>query len=162
MNILIHMNINMIPRFLSFMLMAVMLMPAVGCNKDSGDDEEGLYMWFDISGKVVDQSGHPIRDIEVTAESAEPVLTDSDGYFSIRGGGVPASFTSITCSDKDEEVNGIYRTTTVRVDLVKYKEGQGFAEGYYRNKKEVRVVMTQDAVITPAVPDIEASPATGR
>ena len=109
-------------------------------------------MWFDISGKVVNEAGEPIPEISVYAESAEPVKTDAAGKFSIRGGGLPAQTASIRCMDTDKELNGRYMTKTTVVELEKYKDGQGWTEGYYRNSKDVIVVMTEEPEITPVTP----------
>lgn len=107
----------------------------------------------------MNHAGHPIPGIRISAESAEAVMTDCDGLFAIRGGGIPSTSTSISCVDVDEESNGTYMSRKVMVELEKYKEGQGFAEGYYRNKNEVVVVMTESGVITPAIPGVVVPPA---
>lgn len=141
--------------FRLLVLVYVLVISSTGCNKGGDDSGPLVYMWFDIDGKVVDQAGYPIEGITVTAESAEPVKTDRNGLFSIRGGGLPAASAVIRCVDEDKEVNGSYSAKTTMVELVKYKDGEGWAEGYYRNKNEVVIRLTLESVITPAIPDIE-------
>ena len=130
----------------------MMILVLSACNKHYDGSDDLLYMWFDISGKVVNEAGEPIPDISVYAESADPVKTDAAGKFSIRGGGLPAETAAIRCMDIDKELNGRYMTKTIIVELEKYKEGQGWTEGYYRNSKDVIVVMTEDPDITPVNP----------
>ena len=145
-------------RFLVAALSVVML---AGCNAPH-DSENGLiFMWFDVTGQVVDPSGNPIPGIRVEAESADEVWTDSKGKFTVHGGGVPSETTTIRCIDDDAEENGSYRTKSVVVDLEKYKEGQGWTEGYYRNKGKVVIEMTPDAEITPD-PGIGTGPEAGQ
>lgn len=127
------------------------------CNKPSDENDALIYMWFDVAGTVTSPNGTPLKDIAVYAESADPVKTDSKGHFSIRGGGLPALNTSIKFVDFDKEENGLYATKTVVVDLEKYKGGQGWIEGYYRNKEEVVVTLTPTDSINPE-PDIEDAP----
>lgn len=120
-----------------------------GCNAPSSGDSDLIFMWFDVEGTVVNHQGRPIPGIMVYAESADPVETDSKGHFSVHGGGLPAEMTAIKFVDEDKEENGSFRTKTVVVDLVKYKEGQGWTEGYYKNKDKVVVTMTEDVELTP-------------
>lgn len=54
--------------------------------------------------------------------------------------------------DTDKEENGRYTTKVTVVELVKYKEGQGWTEGYYRNKEKLVIVMTADPLVTPVNP----------
>lgn len=144
------------------LFISVLLVLASGCNKGGDDSGALVYMWFDVDGQVINQAGSPIEGITVTAESAEPVKTDKDGIFSIRGGGLPASSAAIRCVDDDKEVNGSYSTKTVMVELVKYKDGEGWAEGYYRNKEEVVIRLSEESVITPSIPGVEATQGAGR
>jgi putative lipoprotein (rSAM/lipoprotein system) len=115
-------------------------------------------MWFDVEGSVVNEADEPIEGISVYAESADPVLTGTDGGFSIRGGGMPAETTVLRFIDNDITDNVSYISKSVTVDLVKYKDGQGWTEGYYKNRDKLVVVMTEAAEITPSNPDVEASP----
>ena len=125
------------------------VMSLSACNKEYDGSEDLSYMWFDVSGKVVNEAGEPVPEISVYAESAEVVKTDAAGAFSVRGGGLPATTTAIRCIDTDKEQNGRYMTKTAIVELEKYKKGQGWVEGYYRNSKEVVIVLTEEYDITP-------------
>jgi len=122
------------------------------CNSGADDSDDLIFMWFDVEGKVVNEDGEPIPGISIYAESAESVTTDEYGNFSVRGGGVPAETTTIRCMDTDKEENGRYTTKVTVVELVKYKEGQGWTEGYYRNKEKLVIVMTADPLVTPVNP----------
>lgn len=105
-------------------------------------------MSFDIEGVVVDEAGMPIRHITVEAESAEPVKTDENGCFSIHGSGIPGETTAIRFIDEYDD--GIsYIPKTVVIDLVKYKEGNGWDAGSYRNASDVVVEMTREESASP-------------
>ena len=128
-----------------FFAMAALAALACGCNASDSEDNGLIFMWFDVEGTVVDMTGKPIKGIRVYAESADPVATDAKGKFSVRGGGLPAEMTSVKFVDEDKEENGSFRTKTVTIALEKYKEGQGWTEGYYRNKEEVIVSMSENS-----------------
>ena len=118
------------------------------CNKPYDGEGELEFIWFEVSGKVVDMAGDPVKGITVMAESAESVLTASDGSFTVNGGGKPTDKTAVSFVDReDDEKNYVSRTVTV--DLVKYKDGHGWNKGYYRNRDAVVVTLTEEAVITP-------------
>lgn len=139
-------------------LVSCMLLGLLSCNKPSDSDNDLIHMWFDVEGTVVNADDEPVKGISVYAESAEPVITGEDGKFSIRGGGVPAETTVLRFVDSDISDNVSYISKSVTVDIVKYKDGQGWTEGYYRNRDELRVVMTEAETVTPANPDVEALP----
>ena len=126
----------------------------VSCNNDDGESNELAYIWFEISGKVIDQAGAPIQGITVMAESAEPVKTDSKGMFTVNGGGSPADSAPVRFVDADEN-DRKFVSKTVIVDLEKFKDGHGWNKGYYRNRSEVVVTLTEEAVITPPSSDVE-------
>lgn len=135
-----------------FYIICIVLVCAVlsisGCNKPESSDSGLLFMWFNVKGKVVDQSGNPIKGIAVYAESGERVETDANGMFSADGGGLPANTTAVKFVDEDDDVNGTYLTKTAVIALEKYKDGSGWNEGYYRNKEDVVVCMTEEEKIT--------------
>jgi len=116
------------------------------CNSPSDTDNDLIHMWFDVEGTVVNESDEPVKGISVYAESAEPVLTGADGKFSIHGGGAPAETTVLRFVDNDITDNVSYISKSVTVDIVKYKDGQGWTEGYYKNRDELKVVMTVEAL----------------
>ena len=124
------------------------------CNAHEESPGDFIYMWFEVSGKVVDASGFPIEGISVIAESAEVVVTGTSGTFKVQGGGVPAESTSIRFVDSDDK-EPKYIPQTVAIDLEKFKEGHGWNEGYYRNRGEVVVKMAEEAMITPPTSDVE-------
>ena len=124
------------------------------CNKPDGGEGELEFIWFEVSGKVVDMAGNPIEGITVMAESAEPVQTDADGKFTVNGGGKPADSAAVQFVDRDEEGKK-YVSRTVVVDLVKYRDGHGWNKGYFRNRDEVVVTLIEDAVITPPSSGVE-------
>ena len=99
-------------------------------------------------------AGNPIEGITVMAESAESVQTDSDGKFTVNGGGKPADSAAVQFVDRDEEGKK-YVSRTVVVDLVKYRDGHGWNKGYFRNRDEVVVTLVEDAVITPPSSGVE-------
>lgn len=131
-----------------YILAAASLLALSSCNAGEDGSNDLIYMWFEVSGTVVDPAGFPIEGISVIAESAELVQTDVAGRFTVQGGGVPAESTSIRFLDAlDDDVK--YLPKTVMVDLEKYKEGHGWNEGYYRNKDEVVVTLNREDTITP-------------
>lgn len=136
-----------------YMLAAASLLALSSCNAGEDGSNDLIYMWFEVSGTVVDPAGFPIEGISVIAESAELVQTDVAGRFTVQGGGVPAESTSIRFLDAlDDDVK--YLPKTVMVDLEKYKEGHGWNEGYYRNKDEVVVTLNREDTITPPTSDV--------
>jgi len=139
---------------LSLLAVLCLGMLAVSCNKNGDDTNELAYIWFEISGKVIDQAGAPIQGITVMAESAEPVKTDSKGLFTVKGGGSPADSAPVRFVDGDEN-DRKFVSKTVIVDLEKFKDGHGWNKGYYRNRSEVVVTLTEEAVITPPSSDVE-------
>ena len=120
----------------------------VSCNKADDGSDELAYIWFEVSGKVVDMAGMPIAGITVIAESAEPVTTDASGLFTIQGGSRPADTAIVQFIDRDN-AGKKYISKSVTVGLVKYKDGHGWNKGYYRNNKALTVSLVEDAVITP-------------
>lgn len=136
-----------------YILAAASLLALSSCNAGEDGSNDLIYMWFEVSGTVVDPAGFPIEGISVIAESAELVQTDVAGRFTVQGGGVPAESTSIRFLDAlDDDVK--YLPKTVMVDLEKYKEGHGWNEGYYRNKDEVVVTLNLEDTITPPTSDV--------
>ena len=109
-----------------------------------------MYIWFEVSGRVVDQQGLPISGITVMAESADSQKTASDGSFTVNGGSAPTMTTAVRFVDGDN-TGKQYMSKTVMVDLVKYKDGHGWNNGYYRNAEELTVeMMESEASITPS------------
>ena len=102
-------------------------------------------------------AGAPVKGITVMAESAESVDTASDGSFTVNGGGKPTDKTAVNFVDREDDGKS-YVSRTVIVDLVKFKEGHGWNKGYYRNRDEVVVTLTEDAVITPPTFDSGSLP----
>lgn len=141
---------------LRFLIYAVCLAGVMmtACNKPYDGEGELEFIWFEVSGKVVDMAGSPIEGITVMAESAEPVQTDAAGNFTVSGGGKPADTAPVQFVDRDDEGKK-YVSRTVLVDLVKYRDGHGWNKGYFRNRDEVVVTLTEEAVITPPSPDVE-------
>lgn len=136
-----------------YILATASLLALSSCNAGEDGSNDLIYMWFEVSGTVVDPAGFPIEGISVIAESAELVQTDVAGRFTVQGGGVPAESTSIRFLDAlDDDVK--YLPKTVMVDLEKYKEGHGWNEGYYRNKDEVVVTLNREDTITPPTSDV--------
>ena len=138
-------------RYLILACLACLLLSS--CNKAYDGSDELVYIWFEVSGKVVDMGGMPVAGITVMAESAEPVTTDASGLFVVQGGGRPAETAVVHFVDRDN-AGKKYVSKSVTVDLVKYKDGQGWNKGYYRNKEAVTVTLTEDAVITPPTSDV--------
>ena len=125
------------------------------CNKPDNGVEDGLeFIWFTISGTVVDKSGTPIEGIKIIAESASSVITGADGKFTIDGGSMPSDYAVITLADSNTEQKR-YITKMVTVEIVKYKDGQGWNKGYYKNKEELTVTMDEEFAVIPPTSDIE-------
>ena len=112
------------------------------------------FIWFEVSGKVIDMTGNPIEGIYVMAESAESVKTDSNGKFTVNGGSRPSETASVQFVDRDNEGKK-YTSKSVVVELEKYKNGSGWNKGYYRNKNEVLVSLIEESIITPPTTDVE-------
>ncbi len=139
-------------RFAILFFIPFLFLSLTACNSKDDDSDDLIFMWFDVEGKVVNEAGEPIPGISIYAESADVVTTDEYGKFSVRGGGSPAETTTIRCMDTDKEENGRYMTKITVVELVKYKDGQGWTEGYYRNREDIVIVMTADPAVTPVDP----------
>ena len=127
---------------------SLLLVSFVSCNKADDGANDLMYMWFEVSGCVVDAAGVPIQGITVMAESAEPVQTDKDGRFTVNGGGAPAETAAVKFLDADK-TGKQYVSQTVMVSLVKYKEGHGWNNGYFKNRESLTVVMVEESSITP-------------
>ena len=137
-------------RAITYAFASLILMSLASCNKPDDGSNDLMYIWFEVSGKVVDQDGHPIAGITVMAESADSKTTASDGTFTINGGSAPTLTTAVKFVDSDNEGKQ-YMPKSVMVDLVKYKDGHGWNNGYYRNAEELTVVMMESqATITPS------------
>ena len=124
------------------------------CNKPEEEDDSMSFIWFEISGKVIDMAGAPIQGIYVMAESAESAQTDSNGKFTVNGGSRPSETATVQFVDRDK-TGKKYISKSVTVELVKYKNGTGWNKGYYRNKNDVVVSMVEESVITPPTTDVE-------
>lgn len=132
-------------RYLFAVLPLTLLLSA--CSAEQGAGNDLMLMSFDVEGVVQNEAGLAIKNITVIAESADSVKTDAAGYFSVHGKGVPAPSTSIRFVDEyDDGVN--YVPKTVVIDIEKYKDGEGWTEGYYRNSSAVVVRMSLE--VTPA------------
>lgn len=137
-----------------FTVVSLLFLSATSCTEDSGEMNEFAYVWFEVEGKVTDAAGAPLEGITVSAESVEAVKTDAAGAFSISGGCAPAESVALKFSGDDSNGNH-YMPKTVMVEIEKYKDGHGWNQGYYRNRSEVVVSMTDESVITPPSYDVE-------
>lgn len=137
-------------RVIIYALASLFLMSITSCNKHDDGSNDLMYIWFEVSGRVVDQAGNPIAGITVMAESAESQKTASDGSFTVNGGSAPTQTTAVRFVDADN-AGKQYMSKIVMVDLVKFKEGHGWNNGYFRNAEELTVVMMEsDSEITPS------------
>lgn len=126
------------------------LMSLASCNKHDDGSNDLMYIWFEVSGHVVDQDGTPLEGITVMAESADSQKTKSDGSFTVNGGSAPTLTTAVRFVDADN-AGKQYMSKVVMVDLVKYKDGHGWNNGYFRNAEELTVVMMEsESEITPS------------
>ena len=139
---------------IAYFLGLVCMMSLASCNKPYQGENDLMYIWFEVTGKVVDDSGSPIEGITVSSESAESVMTDADGAFTLQGGGESAETVALKFTD-DDNTGKQYMSKTVMVDIEKYEEGHGWNQGYYRNSAELIVTMNEEAVITPPTSDVE-------
>ena len=126
------------------------------CNKPNEEEDDSFaFIWFEVSGKVVDMAGNPIQGIYVMAESAEDVQTDSNGKFTVNGGCSPSERAVVQFADRDN-AGKKYMSKSVVVELEKYKNSSGkWNKGYYRNRNEVVVSLAEESVITPPTTDVE-------
>lgn len=131
---------------------SLLLMSLTSCDSHDDGSNDLMFIRFDISGQVVDIAGMPVQGITVMAESAESVLTDANGMFTVHGEVAPCEVTAVRFVDADK-TGKQYMSQTVMVDLVKYKEGLGWNNGYFRNSEELVVVMMEESVITPMPSD---------
>lgn len=137
-----------------YFLGLVFMMSLASCDSPYGEENALMYIWFEVTGKVVDESGSPIEGITVSAESADPVQTDADGMFTLQGGSEPAESAAFRFVD-DDNSGKQYISKTVMVDIEKYEDGHGWNLGYYRNSSELIVTMIEESVITPPTSDVE-------
>lgn len=137
-------------RTIIFAFASLFMMSLSSCNKPDDGSNDLMYIWFEVSGHVQDKDGNPIKGITVMAESADSQKTASDGSFTVNGGSAPTLTTAVRFVDSDNDGKQ-YMSKTVMVDLVKYKDGHGWNNGYYRNAEELVVVMMEsEATITPS------------
>lgn len=137
-------------RVIIYALASLFLMSITSCNKHDDGSNDLMYIWFEVSGRVVDHDGSPIAGITVMAESAESQKTAADGSFTVNGGCAPTLTTAVRFVDADN-AGKQYMSKIVMVDLVKFKEGHGWNNGYFRNAEELTVVMMEsDSEITPS------------
>ena len=91
---------------LRYLFLLVAFVVLVACNKDSEQDWTGMqYYEFEISGKVTDNSGSPIKGISVSA-SGSSVLTKADGTYELSGQGGTNTTVSLSFADVDIADNG--------------------------------------------------------
>ena len=111
-------------RFRLFAMLAALLGITAGC-KNNGRSDDVICMYgvptvsYELKGKVTDQAGNPVKDIEVTVARVFPsdsafvgnpfgptAVTNDDGLWSIRCQDDPTPILKVTYSDIDGPLNG--------------------------------------------------------
>ena len=137
-------------------LLAVMTL-SLSCGKDSKQDWSGMeYFTFEITGKVTDPVGNPLKGIVVEALGDE-AFTRADGTYTLEGTGSNNMSVAVNFSDTDEEDNGgYYLRTSVKVDLDYVKGKHGPYLGLYAkegvNASMIPGAVDKDSVMDPNVP----------
>ena len=100
------------------------LIALTACNKDSEQDWTGMqYFEFEITGKVTDNMGYPIKGISVSS-SGSSVLTKPDGTYKLTGRGGTNTTIYVSYADLDVAENGgLYSGASRSVEL-EYVEGR--------------------------------------
>ena len=138
-------------RGIFYFLPVLLLLPS--CNKDSKQDWSGMeYSMFEVSGKVTDANGTPIKDISVSASGSE-TFTLSDGSYLLKGTGGKQAEVFLSFADKDGDANGGLFMSDMKAVKLEYAQGaHGPFLGLFK-KSDVNVVLT--SVILPGGPDTD-------
>ena len=131
------------------------LIASVSCNdKDSKQDWGGMeYYTFDVSGKVADASGEPLKGITVEALGSV-TSTREDGTYRLQGNGNGAlKMLFVSFKDTDDDANGgKFMGTTMGVTLNYVTGAHGPYLGLF-SLSDVDAVLTPNAVIAPPSTD---------
>ena len=138
------MNTIIMNRFVRAIILSMVFLLAISCSskKTIGDP----YILYEIHGQVLDQDGNPLKDIVVYSGDSDEDKTSANGEFVIFGRSVPARYVSLTCEDKDGDLNGgSYIKTSVSVELKLRSAGSGNNKGnYFASGVEVRMILKND------------------
>lgn len=139
---------------LRYLFLLVAFMVLVACNKDSEQDWTGMqYYEFEISGKVTDNSGSPIKGISVSA-SGSSVLTKADGTYELSGQGGTTTTIFVSFADVDVADNGgLYSgaSRSVELDYVEGRHGP-FLGLFRKTGVDVTLVLGLTPVPDPNTP----------
>ncbi|MDR3140731.1 MAG: radical SAM-associated putative lipoprotein [Tannerellaceae bacterium] len=111
------------------------------CNSDNPDNPDDMMVEYgtphadySIKGAVTDALGAPVAGIEIRIKTPEgypvnePAHTNGEGKFDVTYGAFPSETFVLTATDIDGEVNGSFKTDSVKVVFSKddfYKPGDG-------------------------------------
>lgn len=102
-----------------YVLYAVAMLAAVGCDKEVPHEDQYYVLWF--STTVVDEAGEPIQGIKAAPVDGEFVgrtgYSDYKGKISGRAYLTPRTEWEVCFEDVDGEANGgIYERTTININ----------------------------------------------
>lgn len=102
-----------------YVLYAVAMLAAVGCDKEVPHEDQYYVLWF--STTVVDEAGEPIQGIKAAPVDGEFVgrtgYSDYQGKISGRAYLTPRTEWEVCLEDVDGEANGgIYESTTININ----------------------------------------------
>lgn len=102
-----------------YVLYAVAMLAAVGCDKEVPHEDQYYVLWF--STTVVDEAGEPIQGIKAAPVDGEFVgrtgYSDYQGKISGRAYLTPRTEWEVCFEDVDGEANGgIYERTTININ----------------------------------------------
>lgn len=103
---------------------------------------------FEVSGKVTDFDGNPVKGISVSAYGSS-ASTLSDGTYLLKGNGGKNTSISVSFTDVDGDKNGgLFTGASKMVDLEYVKGSHGPYLGLFR-KSGVDVVLTVGIIEMP-------------
>lgn len=106
--------------------------------------------FFDIHGRVTDETETPIEGIEVKveayvgldgwAEMSQPTVSDAEGLYYVRDRSFPVDSVRVVALDIDGETNGAYKSDTVLIKPVyssdNWNRGSVEATANFKLKKQ--------------------------
>lgn len=117
-----------------------------------GEDEYGCpHADYEFSGKVTNEKGEPLPDIEISVNEASYNMsnhkkrTDTNGMYKIEVSDMTGNTYHLIATDKDGVENGFYTNDTIAVTFTKedfYKKGKGWYEGAAR--KEINITLKEE------------------
>lgn len=138
-------------------LLAMLGFASCGDNESNGDSpmEYGTpTVRFQVQGKVTDEAGNPLKDIQVIIRKAydnnprlaDTVYTDTGGQFEseafVTGAGGPG-YQKVYFNDVDDSQNGgTFKSDSIALEdmeIEKIEEGEGWNRGTYQLSTEIKL-----------------------